>query len=215
MVSVDEQSDSVASRVAVGLSQLGLAMKSQAWADAGERGLTPTQGQILALLKARADTPLRVSQVAELLAISAPTASDSVRALVKKGFIKKTRAHGDARAVALELTAAGRQEATRAAAWPDFLLCAIHSLSDSEQEGFLLALIKMLGVLAERGRIPHQRTCVCCRHFRPNARADEARPHRCELLGRTLLNRQLRVDCSDQVPLDATAMRRNLSVLTG
>ena len=197
------------------MTQLGLAMKSQAWADAGERGLTPTQGQILALLKARGDTPLRVSQVAELLAISAPTASDSVRTLVKKGLIKKTRASADARAVALELTSEGRQEATRAASWPDFMLCAIRSLSENEQEELLLSVIKMLCVLAERGRIARQRTCICCRHFRPGFREGDARPHHCEALGAALANHQLRVDCQEHAPLEASATRRNLSIFRG
>src|SRR5690606_41407258 len=85
-------------------------MRNRAWAFAGERGLTPTQGQVLVLLRTRG-VPLRLGQVAEELAISAPTASDSARALVDKAFVSKTRARDDARAGARELTPTRQQEA--------------------------------------------------------------------------------------------------------
>ena len=39
-------------RVTTGLAKIGIALKQQAWAEAGGRGLTPTQGQVLALLRA-------------------------------------------------------------------------------------------------------------------------------------------------------------------
>ena len=39
-------------RVTTGLAKIGIALKQQAWAEAGGRGLTPTQGQALALLRA-------------------------------------------------------------------------------------------------------------------------------------------------------------------
>jgi DNA-binding MarR family transcriptional regulator len=211
----EEQADSVSSRVAVGLSKLGLAMKSQAWADAGQRRITPTQGQILALLRSRGSGALRLCQVAASLGISPPTASDSVRALVNKGFVRKTRALGDARAIALELTAEGQAEAERAAAWPDFLVCAIDALSKPEQEAFLLSLIKVIGVLAQRGSVPPQRMCITCRYFRANLYPEGVRPHHCALLGVAIGNGELRLDCSDHVGLDPEQARHNLAVLAG
>jgi hypothetical protein len=42
----------LAQRVTTGLAKVGIALKQQAWAEAGGRGLTPTQGQVLALLRA-------------------------------------------------------------------------------------------------------------------------------------------------------------------
>ena len=41
----------LAERVTTGLAKVGIALKQQAWAEAGGRGLTPTQGQVLALLR--------------------------------------------------------------------------------------------------------------------------------------------------------------------
>lgn len=202
----------MASRVAAGLGQLGVAMKSQAWADACERGLTPTQGQILALLRSRAESGLRLSQVAESLGVSPPTASDSVRALVKKGLVQKARAAGDARAIALELTRQGRSEAEGVASWPDFLLGAIDTLSEPEQEAFLVALIKTLGVLIERGRVPRQRMCITCRHFNAAVHADGRPPHHCARLDAPLATRHLRLDCAEHTAVEPAQARRNLAV---
>jgi DNA-binding MarR family transcriptional regulator len=206
--------DSMASRVVVGLNKLGLALKSQAWAGAGERGLTPTQGQILALLRARGIRAPRLTQVAEELAISAPTASDSVRALVEKGLVRKARAKDDARAVALELTPAGENAAQHASTWPDFLMSAIDVLSPREQEVFLVALIKIIGALIERGQIPMQRMCVNCRYFQPNAQPERDPPHHCGLVDAPLGFKHLRLDCPEHVPADAELRRRSLTMLT-
>jgi DNA-binding MarR family transcriptional regulator len=205
----EDHSESVATRVAIGLNKLGLAMKSRAWAGAGARGLTPTQAQILALLRAR-DHALRLTQVALELGISAPTASDSVRSLVDKGLVRKTRSRDDARAVALELTAPGKAEAECAASLSDFLLAAIDVLSPCEQEAFLVALIKMIGALVERGQIPTQRMCVSCHHFRPNEHPDRDPPHHCALVDAPLGRRYLRLDCPEYAPAREEVVRRSL-----
>lgn len=193
----------------MGLNKLGLAMKSRAWAGAGPRKLTPTQGQILSLMRAR-DRPLRLTEVAAELGISAPTASDSVRSLVDKGLVQKTRSRDDARAVALELTIAGRAEAECAASFSDFLLAAIDVLTPCEQEAFLVALIKMIGALVERGQIPAQRMCVSCRHFRPNEYPERELPHHCSLVDAPLGRRYLRLDCSEYSPAGAEVVRESL-----
>ena len=67
-------------QVITGLSKVGLAMKSSAWRAAGPRRLTPTQAQILSLLRGAA-APLRLSAIASGLGVTAPTASDAVTAL--------------------------------------------------------------------------------------------------------------------------------------
>jgi DNA-binding MarR family transcriptional regulator len=205
----EDHSESIATRVAIGLNKLGLAMKSRAWAGAGARGLTPTQGQILALLRARRRA-LRLTQVAEELGISPPTASDSVRALVDKGLVRKTRSKDDARAVALELTTSGKAEAACAATFSDFLLDAIDALSPAEQEAFLVALIKMIGVLVERGQISTQRMCLSCRHFRANESGARDPQHHCELHDAPLGRRYLRLDCSDYAPACEESVRESL-----
>lgn len=190
-------------RVSTGLAKVGLALRHQAWQDAGERGLTPTQGQVLVLLLERGER--RLSEVADAMAIRAPTASEAVRALVDKGLVTKTPAPGDARALRLTLTAAGKREARRARDWPEFLAEAADALSPDEQAAFYSGLLKMIRVLQERGQIPISRMCTTCRFFRPEAHPeDRARPHHCALVDSPFGTRDLRIDCPEHQPAERT-----------
>ena len=49
--------DQVAQRLITGLAKIGIAMKSKAWRSAPGENLTPTQGQILVLLRDRGGPP--------------------------------------------------------------------------------------------------------------------------------------------------------------
>jgi DNA-binding MarR family transcriptional regulator len=189
----DEYGEPLSKRVAVGLQKLGLALKTQAWQGAEERGLTPTQGQILALLKNRGE--LRLGDVAESIGVKASTASESVRVLVEKGLIQKQRATDDARAVALGLTEKGQQEAAKAASWPDFLLGAINTLSQDEKEGFWVGLVKVMQTLQHQEQLPTARMCVSCEHFRPNSQKGSSTPHYCAALLASFATSQIRLDC--------------------
>jgi DNA-binding MarR family transcriptional regulator len=130
-------------RVTVGLAKIGIALKQQAWAEAGERGLNPTQGQVLALLRAN-PSGLRLGALAEQLGVTAATTSDSVTALQRKGLVSKEPIAGDGRGVVVRLTPTGNREAAAAAAWPDFLLEAVGELSAAEQAAFLRAVVTMI-----------------------------------------------------------------------
>ena len=193
-------------RVTTGLAKVGMALKQQAWAEAGGRGLTPTQGQALALLRANPDG-LRLGALARQLGVTQPTASDSVAALQRKGLVDKAPVAGDGRAVAVRLTPAGAGEAAAAAAWPDFLLETVDELSAAEQAAFLRALVTMIRTLQEKGRIPVARMCVSCTFFRPFRHDDPVRPHHCAFVDAPFGDGELRLDCPDHrtAPADQAA----------
>jgi DNA-binding MarR family transcriptional regulator len=193
-------------RVTTGLAKIGIALKQQAWAEAGGRGLTPTQGQVLALLRANPGG-LRLRALAEQLGVTAATTSDSVTALHRKGLVTKEPTVGDGRGVVVLLTQGGRREAAAAAAWPDFLLEAVGELSTAEQAAFLRALVAMIRTLQEKGRIPVARMCVSCRFFRPYQHDDPARPHHCAFVDAPFGDGALRLDCPDYraAPADQAA----------
>jgi DNA-binding MarR family transcriptional regulator len=186
----------LAQRVTTGLAKVGIALKQQAWAEAGGRGLTPTQGQVLALLRANPGG-LRVGALSQQLGVTQPTASDSVAALQRKGLVAKTPLAGDGRGVVVRLTPAGVREAAAAAAWPDFLLETVEELSAAEQAAFLRALVTMIRTLQENGRIPVARMCVSCRFFQPFRHEDPARPHHCAFVDAPFGDDELRLDCPD------------------
>jgi DNA-binding MarR family transcriptional regulator len=183
-------------RVTIGLAKIGIALKQQAWAEAGGRGLTPTQGQVLALLRANPDG-LRLRKLAEQLGVTPATASDSVTALHRKGLVAKKPTAGDGRGVVVVLTPTGSREAAAAATWPDFLLEAVGELSTAEQATFLRALVAMIRTLQEKGRIPVARMCVSCRFFQPLRHNNPALPHHCAFVDAPFGDGELRLDCPD------------------
>jgi DNA-binding MarR family transcriptional regulator len=198
----------LAKRVTMGLAKVGLALKQQAWAEAGGRGLTPTQGQALALLRANPDG-LRLGELADQLGVTAPTTSDSVSALRRKGLVVKAPLAADGRAVVVRLTPAGVREAAAAAAWPDFLLEAVGELSATEQAAFLRGLVTMIRTLQDKGRIPVARMCVSCTFFRPYRHDDPVRPHHCAFVDAPFGDGELRLDCPDHRPAPADQAARS------
>ena len=109
----------LARRVTTGLAKVGLALKHQAWAEAGGRGLTPTQGQVLALLRA-SPAGLRLGVLAGQLGVTAATTSDSVGALQRKGLVTKLPRASDGRGVLVRLTPAGGRETAAATTRTEF-----------------------------------------------------------------------------------------------
>lgn len=208
-----EESDALNRKVGLGLSKIGQAIRSQAWKGAGSQGLTPTQGQVLAVLAGiQADQPgLRLAAVAEALGITRPTASEAVGTLVRKGLVAKRSDPKDSRAVALQLTAEGRRQAAEASLWPDFLLAAVDDLEVAEQQVFYRALMKMIRNLQQRGQIPVSQMCVTCRYFRPGVHDDPLRPHHCAFVDAAFGEQELRLDCSDHVAAEPPLQELNWS----
>lgn len=199
----DAISEPTAKRVTTGLAKIGLVLKSRAWKGAGAERLTPTQGQILALLQGD-PAGLRLSAVADRLGVTAPTASDAVTTLVAKGLVARGASADHHRALALRLTPEGEAVAARIADWPDFLMRAVDALSLEEQTVFLGGLVKIIQALQEAGDIPLQRICVTCLHFRPNAHPDDPLdPHHCAFVDAPFGNRHLRLDCGEHSQADA------------
>lgn len=191
----DSISEPLDRRVGMALGKIGAALRSHAWKGAEAQRLTPTQGDILALMRARGG-PQRLSQVADGLGITRPTACDSVATLVRKGLLLKERDASDGRAIALRLTVDGVWEADRIAHWPDFLAAAVGTLSQAEQETVYQALLKMIGALQQSGATAGSRMCATCRHFRPNAHDGADAPHHCDHFASPLGDRHLRLDCA-------------------
>lgn len=184
-------------RIATGLHKLGLALRHQTWRQASEDGLSPTQGQILAILAV--DGALSASEVAARLGIGLPTISEAVTTLADKRLVRRTPDRRHPRARLLRLTAAGARVSARTRAWPEFLTHVVGSLSDAEQAALLTVLVKMIRALQEQGRIPTSRMCVTCTHFRPRVHRGDT-PHHCAFVDAPMGPPDLRLDCADHEP---------------
>jgi DNA-binding MarR family transcriptional regulator len=202
----EDHSEPLAARIATGLHKIGLAMKQQAWQQASEHGLSATQGQILAILVA--DGALTGTELSERLGLTLPTISDSVRALVSKQLVTKSRDPRHPRASLIQPTKAGKVLGTRARSWPEFMAEAVQGLSVLEQRAFFTGVLKMIRTLQEQGLIPISGMCVTCQHFRPNQHTGDL-PHHCSFVDAPIGPHQLRLDCPEHEP-SAAEIRQKL-----
>ncbi|MGF7146443.1 DNA-binding MarR family transcriptional regulator [Sphingomonas zeicaulis] len=191
----DSMSEPIARRVTAGLAKIGLVLRTRAWKGAGSAGVTPTQGQALALLRDAPDG-MGLRALAKLLGVSPPTATDAVNTLVSKGLVGKAPGP-DRRSISLILTPQGVDLAERTREWPDFLADAVDTLDPVEQAAFLRAVVKVIRALQVNGDVPPQRMCVNCTFFRPNVHRDTANPHHCAYVDAPFGDRHLRLACPE------------------
>jgi DNA-binding MarR family transcriptional regulator len=181
--------------ILVGLEKIGIALKSQSWQDAEQKGLTPTQGQILNLLVNTGGVGL--SEVAKNLGVTAATASDAVATLVDKGLVQKTKSPADKRAVVINLTHLGQQTASQTATWSSFLLTSMDELTAEEKVIFLRGLIKIIKNLQEQGKISVAKMCVTCSFFQADRYPGSEQPHHCGLVDASFADGNLQITCAE------------------
>lgn len=198
----EQNNQPLGERIAFGFERLATALRHNAWQESTPQNLTPTQADILTLLRRRPGATLK--EVSALLGVRPATASDAVRVLVDKGWVEKTRSLADGRALWLQLTPAGRELAGQTARWSDFLAGATEELEESEGQALLRALARILQKLQEEERIPAARMCITCEHFRPNFYNDPQRPHHCAFVGAPFGDGDLRLDCPDHRSLQTS-----------
>jgi len=193
--------DPVLIRLREGFERVALVLRADLWSAAGEAGLNPAQAQVLALLAAR-PAGLRAKLIAAHLAVSAPSMADTLAALERKGFLTRAPDAADARAVIVRPTEEGCALGRALASATSQVMSALARLSPTEQADLLLTQIKLIRTLQQAGAIPLQRMCVSCRHFRPNAHPDAAKPHHCAFVNAPIGTRDLRLDCGEHEAAD-------------
>ena len=189
-------------RIREGLSRIATVLRIDEWNRAKAAGLNPTQLAILTLLEGRGGVGLGVREIAAYLGVSQPTATDSINALERKGYLAKAPGESDRRTVRIVLTAQGSATLRTADIGEGLAGQAVGALDGGEQEDLLLSLVRMIRHLQETDAIPVQRMCVSCRHFAPFAHPDAARPHHCHFVDAAFGQRELRIDCRDHEEAD-------------
>jgi DNA-binding MarR family transcriptional regulator len=100
-----------------------------------EEGPAMTNTQRLALYELALGGPRRLNDLADRMAVSAPTASRAVDALVELGLVERVPDPTDRRALQIDVTAAGRQRADEREALVSAALApAVAKLSRAERE---------------------------------------------------------------------------------
>ena len=191
-------------RIHEGLERIATALRADDWVGARAAGVNPTQFAIMASLEGRADG-LSVRDIALQLGVSQPSATDSIAALERKGYLYKAPAPGDRRSSRVILTEHGQTSLAAAHATRSVAEAAAGALDPSQQEDLLVSLVTMIRHLQETGIIPIQRMCFSCRFFRPYAHQDAAQPHHCTFVDAAFGQQDLRVDCREHETADPSA----------
>lgn len=107
------------------------------------------------------------------------------------------------------MTEKGNQSLEDVSVWSDFLRNVVKELPAAEQEDLLRSLIKIIKTLQEREQIPISKMCVTCRFFQPNVHTNSNRPHHCSFVDASFGNRDLRLECPEQVKARPETIDKN------
>lgn len=190
----------VAARLAAALERIGAAGRTLLRTAASAHGLSPTQAQLVLRLRQTADEPNQHEPLAlaRWLDVSAPTVSDAVAALERKGLVSRAVGGPDLRRVSVRLTARGSSVAGELADWDAPLRAAVTAAGSPPDAGLpaLLELsLRTIAALQRAGVVTVARTCTACRFFQPRSDADT--PYWCGLLDAPLEPATLRLDCPE------------------
>lgn len=179
---------SVAPRLlAAATERLAHAVRALRWEAAYALGLSPTQLSVLEMLDVLPEPRRRVGALAGELDLTAPTVSDAVAALRRKGLVGSAAGRG-----ALGLTPAGRDLLRSTPRWDAPLELALDDLPADRRDATYAAVLEVIGALQRAGVITVARTCTTCRFF---DRATDT--PRCALLDAPLPPAALRLDCPE------------------
>lgn len=196
MGDVRHSSARVDRRLADAIERLGHGLRGLAQQSARAEGLTPLQQHTLLAIRRQPAARREVGAIAADLDVTAPTVSDAVSALYRKGLIDRV-VGTDARRRELVLTAAGAEVTDRLEAWDAPLRTALGRLETKDKGAALDVVLSVIADLAADGTLGVARACTSCRFFRRDLHPAAAAPHHCGLLDLPLPRAELRVDCPE------------------
>jgi DNA-binding MarR family transcriptional regulator len=173
-------------------------------------GLTPAQWSVLRYLSRANRFSRTVSAFAEFHGTTRGTASQTVKSLVNRDYLMRTRSQRDGRSVRLDLTEKGK----KALADDPFeiLVRAARALSLTARSSLERALERMVRHVAlEYGRCPFG-TCPSCQYLRGDGSCVEGRPpYECGFLDEPLEEAELDQVCANFELGRNSAMKRTFA----
>ncbi len=182
MGSIDRNSAEIADLVL----QLGRA----AYADCAASGLTQAQWIAIRFFTRANRFSRTVSGFAEFHATTRGTASQTVKTLVEKGYLKRTASEKDARSIRFDLTALARAKLR-----DDPLTAVADAAAKLGGEGVTRLTVSLRAMLADLGKGRRQSaagTCRLCGHL---DRGTGGQSGRCRLMGESLADTEFEELC--------------------
>jgi DNA-binding MarR family transcriptional regulator len=188
------------------ISQLGRIAHSEGFVG----GLTPAQRSVLRYFSRANRFSRTVSDFAEFHGTTRGTASQTVKSLVKRAYLIRTRSQRDGRSVRLDLTEKGKK--TLADDPFEILVRAARALSPTVRSNLERALERMVRHVAQAyGRCAFG-TCPSCLYLRGDGSRVEGRlPYECEFHDEPLEEAELDQVCVNFEPRRNSAMKRTFA----
>lgn len=145
------------------LAELALQLGRAVYGDSPQSGITPAQWTALRYF-ARANRFSRtVSAFAQFHATTRGTASQTIKGLVTRGYLRRTRSEHDGRSARFDLTPRSRTLLVQDPV--EHLVRRAGALAPAAREGTVLALRELLAGLARERDQPLPGRCALCGHL--------------------------------------------------
>ena len=161
----DHRSESLPARIALTLIETGMAAQASKTAAARGEGLPTLQASLLVHMLTFNGQGGTVGVLADKMQLTPPTISDSMKALVRKGYLTRQKSKEDGRVAFFHLTKRGNALAARLRQWADPIETSIRGLTKEQQLDLLGALTRVLRDQVEAGFLPAEAMCASCGHF--------------------------------------------------
>lgn len=189
---LNEQNQSIESRIIVALERVSEAFRVLLWSESKENSLSPIQIQILIFLQFHPNEMCTVGNLAKEFNMTKATISDSVKMLLSKKLIGKETNPNDTRSFTIYVTEVGHKIVEKSSLFANSLKKPINTLSIEQKNAMLNGLLTLIYDLNKAGVITIQRMCFTCANYRLHKSE-----HYCTLLNMMLETDELRIDCSD------------------
>lgn len=156
---------SLPARIALTIIQNGNAATASKTSVARRHGLPALQASLLIRLFNSTDCEDTVGALAEAMQLTPPTISDSLKALVRKGYLSRKRSIEDGRVVHFTCTQKGKRLAEQLAAWANPIEESISGLREDQQIALMGLLTHLLRDQVAGGYSPGEAMCASCGHF--------------------------------------------------
>ena len=181
-------------RVVISLIHIAEALREDLAAAARDHGLQPLQARLLIRAFLGPHEESTVTNLAEVTNHSAPTVSDSLRSLVRRGLLERKRSEQDNRVTFFLCTEEGSAVAGALTRWPDSVEKVINGFDEGRQRGFLGLLTHLLRYEVESNTFrPGSKMCASCRYFEVTSWEEDR--YYCQALEKELRPSTLRTDC--------------------
>lgn len=169
--------------------------KMMQWETAKKFKLSPLQSQFLIYLKEYPKEFCTTLNLSKEFGISPPTASDSIKALEKKGLIRKEKNPEDKRNYYLFLTEKGLNLLEDLKKWDRNFHNSLKLLSNEEKNKLQELLFKLLLNLQSTGLVLQLKACITCKSFMVKSK-NKDKEYYCSLTRKKLKPSNIKFNCN-------------------